>query len=127
MPLFKETPSALGANPGYGGRGASSRVLRATSGRLSPFLLREADHVRSGRGQDPEDLLLREEAIPGRREEAEDRGGRGVLLTGKYDIVTILDAPGLESVLKLSTMMAASGRTRNETYSAVSADEFERI
>jgi uncharacterized protein with GYD domain len=49
------------------------------------------------------------------------------VLTGKYDIITILDAPDLESVLKLSAMMAATGRTRNETYSAVSADEFERI
>jgi uncharacterized protein with GYD domain len=49
------------------------------------------------------------------------------VLAGKYDIITILDAPDLESVLKLSAMMAASGRTRNETYSAVSADEFERI
>ncbi len=49
------------------------------------------------------------------------------VLTGRYDIITILDAPDLESVLKLSAMMAASGRTRNETYAAVSADEFERI
>lgn len=49
------------------------------------------------------------------------------VLTGKYDIVTILDAPDLESVFKLSAMMAATGRTRNETYAAVSADEFEKI
>jgi len=49
------------------------------------------------------------------------------VLTGKYDIVTILDAPDLQSVLKLSAMMAANGRTRNETHSAVTADEFEKI
>jgi len=49
------------------------------------------------------------------------------VLTGRYDIITIIDAPDLESVLKLSAMMAATGRTRNETYNAVSADEFERI
>ena len=50
-----------------------------------------------------------------------------LVLTGKYDIITILDAPDLESVLKLSAMMAATGRTRNETHSAVTADEFEKI
>jgi len=49
------------------------------------------------------------------------------VITGRYDIVTILDAPDLEAVLKLSAMMATTGRTRNETYSAVSADEFEKI
>jgi uncharacterized protein with GYD domain len=49
------------------------------------------------------------------------------VLTGKYDILTIIDAPDLASVLKLSARMAATGRTRNETYSAVSADEFEKI
>jgi len=49
------------------------------------------------------------------------------VLTGKYDIITILDAPDLQSVLKLSAMMAATGRTRNETHAAVSADEFEKI
>lgn len=49
------------------------------------------------------------------------------VLTGKYDILTIIDAPDLESVLKLSAVMAATGRTRNETYNAVSADEFEKI
>lgn len=49
------------------------------------------------------------------------------VLTGKYDILTVLDAPDLASVLKLSAMMAATGRTRNETYSAVSADDFEKI
>ncbi len=49
------------------------------------------------------------------------------VLTGKYDIITILDAPDLATVLKLSAILAATGRTRNETYSAVSADEFEKI
>ena len=49
------------------------------------------------------------------------------VMTGRYDIVTIIDAPDLEAVLKLSAMMASSGRTRNETYSAVSADQFEKI
>ena len=49
------------------------------------------------------------------------------VVTGRYDIITVLDAPDLEAVLKLSAMMASTGRTRNETYSAVSADEFERL
>jgi uncharacterized protein with GYD domain len=49
------------------------------------------------------------------------------VITGRYDIITILDAPDLEAVLKLSAMMGSTGRTRNETYSAVSADEFEKI
>jgi uncharacterized protein with GYD domain len=49
------------------------------------------------------------------------------VMTGPYDIMTVLDAPDLEAVLKLSAMMSSTGRTRNETYSAVSADEFEKI
>ncbi len=49
------------------------------------------------------------------------------VVTGKYDIITIIDAPDLGAVLKLSAMMGATGRTRSETYSAVSADEFEKI
>jgi uncharacterized protein with GYD domain len=49
------------------------------------------------------------------------------VITGRYDIITILDAPDLEAVLKLSAMMGSTGRTRNETYGAVSADEFEKI
>jgi uncharacterized protein with GYD domain len=49
------------------------------------------------------------------------------VLTGRYDILTVIDAPDLAAVLKLSAMMASTGRTRNETFSAVSADEFEKI
>jgi len=49
------------------------------------------------------------------------------VMTGRYDIITILDAPDLEAVLRLSAMMGSTGRTRNETYGAVSADEFEKI
>jgi len=41
--------------------------------------------------------------------------------------LTVIDAPDLGAVLKLSAVMASTGRTRNETYSAVSADEFEKI
>jgi len=49
------------------------------------------------------------------------------VITGPYDIITILEAPDLETVLKLSAMMASTGRTRNETYGAVTAEEFEKI
>lgn len=47
--------------------------------------------------------------------------------TGRYDIVTILDAPDLNSVLKLTTTIAAQGRTTSETMSAVTADQFSKI
>jgi uncharacterized protein with GYD domain len=48
-------------------------------------------------------------------------------IAGRYDIITILDAPDLAAVLKLSAMMGSTGRTRSETLSAVPADEFEKI
>ncbi|MFI5422057.1 MAG: GYD domain-containing protein [Nitrososphaerales archaeon] len=47
--------------------------------------------------------------------------------TGKYDVVAILDAPDLNSVLKLSALTGASGRTRSETLSAIPAAEFEKL
>ena len=47
--------------------------------------------------------------------------------TGSYDIVAIIDAPDLNAVLKLSAMTGMSGRTRSETLSAVSADDFEKL
>lgn len=47
--------------------------------------------------------------------------------TGAYDIVAILDAPDLSSVIKLSALTGLSGRTKSETLSAVTADEFEKI
>ncbi len=49
------------------------------------------------------------------------------VLTGKYDIITILEAPDLETVLKMSASIASTGRTRTETYAALTADEFEKI
>jgi uncharacterized protein with GYD domain len=47
--------------------------------------------------------------------------------TGSYDIVTILDAPDLNSILRLSAITAQNGKTTVETLSAVTADEFEKI
>jgi uncharacterized protein with GYD domain len=47
--------------------------------------------------------------------------------TGSFDIVTILDAPDLNAVLKLSAITGLSGRTRSETLSAIPAAEFEKI
>jgi len=47
--------------------------------------------------------------------------------TGSYDLVTILDAPDLNSVLKLSAITGSKGRTKSETLSAVPATEFEKI
>jgi uncharacterized protein with GYD domain len=49
------------------------------------------------------------------------------VVTGRYDIVTIVDAPDLAAVLKLSVMTGLTGRTHTDTLSAVSADEFEKI
>jgi uncharacterized protein with GYD domain len=49
------------------------------------------------------------------------------IITGKYDILTILEAPDVETVFKLSAMMGTTGRTRNETYNVITADEFEKI
>lgn len=46
---------------------------------------------------------------------------------GRYDIVTVLEAPDLNSVLKLTTGVAAQGRTTSETMSAVTADQFLKI
>ncbi len=46
---------------------------------------------------------------------------------GRYDIVTIVEAPDLDSVLKLSAVAGSSGRTRSETLSAVPAADFEKI
>jgi uncharacterized protein with GYD domain len=49
------------------------------------------------------------------------------VVAGRYDIITILDAPDLATVLKLSAVMGIEGRTRTETMSAIPADEFEKI
>ncbi len=49
------------------------------------------------------------------------------VLAGRYDILTILKAPDLESVLKLSAVTGSSGRTRSETLSAIPAADFEKI
>ena len=49
------------------------------------------------------------------------------VLAGKYDILTILEAPDLATVMRLSAMMGLGGRTRTETLGAIPADEFEKI
>ena len=46
---------------------------------------------------------------------------------GRYDLVSILEAPDLKSVMKLSVSQALKGRTRVETLTAVPADEFQSI
>lgn len=46
---------------------------------------------------------------------------------GRFDIVTILEAPDLDSVLKLSAITGSTGRTHSETLSAISAADFEKI
>lgn len=46
---------------------------------------------------------------------------------GRYDMITILEAPDLKSILKLSVSQALKGRTRVETLTAIPTDEFEKI
>lgn len=46
---------------------------------------------------------------------------------GRYDMVTILDAPDQDAVLKLSAKVAAKGRTTSETLAAVTAKQFEKL
>ena len=46
---------------------------------------------------------------------------------GRYDIITILDAPDTEAVIKLTVAQAQKGRTKVETLRAVTTEEFEKI
>jgi len=46
---------------------------------------------------------------------------------GRYDLITVLDAPNLDAVLKLSAKVAGEGRTTSETLSAVTAEQFEKL
>jgi len=47
---------------------------------------------------------------------------------GRYDLITILEAPDEKAILKLHTTFAApKGRVTSETLTAITADEFESI
>lgn len=45
-------------------------------------------------------------------------------LLGTYDILTVLDAPDEQTVIRLSTAMAARGSAQVETLAVIPADEF---
>ncbi len=47
--------------------------------------------------------------------------------SGSYNLVTILEAPNLDTVLQLSVITWSKGRTTFETMGAVRAEDFERI
>ena len=49
------------------------------------------------------------------------------ITTGPYDLVTILEAPDLDTILKLSTLTASKGRMTVQTMSAIPAEHFEDI
>lgn len=49
------------------------------------------------------------------------------LTSGAYDLITILEAPNHDSVMKLSAITGSAGRTIVETLSAIKADDWERI
>ncbi len=53
----------------------------------------------------------------------------GVYITlGRYDLVTILEAPDEKTILKLHvSLVGPKARTTTETLTAVTADEFEAI
>lgn len=47
---------------------------------------------------------------------------------GRYDLITILEAPDDSTMLKLTAeVVSRKGRTHTETLSAVPAEEFEKI
>ena len=46
---------------------------------------------------------------------------------GRYDVMTILEAPNEESVTALGLSIGALGNVRTETFRAFSADEIGRI
>ncbi|MEE8187165.1 MAG: GYD domain-containing protein [Nitrososphaerales archaeon] len=49
------------------------------------------------------------------------------LTSGAYDLITILEAPNHDSVMKLSAITGSAGRTIVQTLSAIKADDWERI
>jgi uncharacterized protein with GYD domain len=53
----------------------------------------------------------------------------GVYITlGRYDMVSVLEAPDERAILKLhAAYVGPKGRTRSETLAAISADEFGDI
>ncbi len=46
---------------------------------------------------------------------------------GSYDLVTILEAHNLDTMLQLNAITGSRGRTTGETLSAIPAKDFERV
>jgi uncharacterized protein with GYD domain len=70
---------------------------------------------------------------PGRlkevNQEIEQFGGRVVqqyALLGGYDFLTILEAPDVETVMRISTELGSRGTATYESYPAISVEEFIR-
>lgn len=47
--------------------------------------------------------------------------------SGRYDLVTILEAHNLDTILQLNAITGSKGRTTGETLSAIPAKDFERV
>ena len=47
--------------------------------------------------------------------------------SGRYDLVTILEAHNLDTLLQLNAITGSKGRTIGETLSAIPAKDFERV
>ena len=47
--------------------------------------------------------------------------------SGRYDLVTILEAPNLDTMLQLNAITGSKGRTIAETLSAIPAKDFEWV
>ncbi|MBI2139244.1 GYD domain-containing protein [Candidatus Woesearchaeota archaeon] len=47
--------------------------------------------------------------------------------SGRYDLVTILEAPNLDTLLRLNALTGSKGRTIGETLSAIPAKDFEWV
>jgi uncharacterized protein with GYD domain len=49
------------------------------------------------------------------------------LVTGRYDIVTIVEAPNDETMTKINLALGSRGAVRTETLRAFTEDEFRKI
>lgn len=47
--------------------------------------------------------------------------------SGRYDLVTVLEAHNLDTILQLNAITGSKGRTVGETLSAIPAKDFERV
>jgi uncharacterized protein with GYD domain len=49
------------------------------------------------------------------------------LVTGKYDLITIVEAPDEETMTKINLALASRGAVRTETHRAFTEEEYRKI